>query len=94
MKNYQNKILDILSYNINLNNKNYELKALINMYSDDHYTASIINSKLNTLYVKKNKNYFNDAFHNNSKIFEEDFRYEDLKTFMKKNVIISAIYSS
>ena len=94
LKNYQNKILDILSFNIILNNKIYELKGLINMYSDDHYTASIINSKLNTLYVKKNKNYFNDAFHNNSKIYEQDFILEDLKNFMKKNVIISAIYSS
>ena len=94
LKKYQIKILDILSYNIILNNISYELRALINMYSDDHYTASIINGKLNNLYVKKNKNYFNDAFHNNSKIFEEDFSLEDLKIFMKKNVIISAIYSS
>ena len=41
LKNYQNKILDILSYNINLNNKNYELKALINPLASPGEVVSV-----------------------------------------------------
>jgi len=94
LKNYQNIIIDILSFKIILNNKNYELKGLINIYSDDHYTLSNLNSKLNTLYVKFNKNYYNDSFHNNSKIYKEDFHLKNLKNYLRKNIIKYAIYSS
>ena len=39
----------------------------------NHFTTTIINSKYDNKYINKCKNYYNDAFRNNSKIFEFDF---------------------
>ena len=64
------------------------------MYNYDHFTASLINTKINNSYIKENNNYYNDGQHNNSKIYYENFNNIQFRDFLKKYVIVSAIYIS
>ena len=64
------------------------------MYSYDHFTASLINTKTNNSYIKENNYYYNDGFHDNSKIFCESVNNVKLIDYLKKYVIVSAIYIS
>ena len=69
LKNNQNKIIHLLNETLEIKNNIYELSGIINMYSYDQFTASIINNKNNNSYIKENNYYYNDGFHDNSKIF-------------------------
>ena len=71
LKNKQDKILNYLKYDINIDNKSYKLAAIFNMPSYNHYSSSIINSLYDTEYAKKNYNYYNDAKADNSNIYLE-----------------------
>ena len=89
---YQNKIVNLLKYNISINNIKYNLCGLINMPTYNHFSATIINSKFHNKYVNKYKNIYNDALSNNSKIFEFDFDIHKLNSFLSVKPIISAFY--
>ena len=89
---YQNKIVNLLKYNISINNIKYNLCGLINMPTYNHFSASIINSKFHNKYVGGGKNYYNDALVDNSKIFGFDFNITELQSFLSKKPIISAFY--
>ena len=71
LKTNQNKIIPLLNKSLVMNNKIYELSGIINMYSYNHFTASLINTKNNNSYIKENNYYYNDGYHDNSKIFCE-----------------------
>ena len=61
------------------------------MYSYDHFTASLINTKINNSYIKENNYFYNDGYHNNSKIYYENFKNIQFSDFLKKYVIVSVI---
>ena len=94
LKNNQNKIIHLLNETLEIKNNIYELSGIITMYSYDQFTASIINNKNNNSYIKENNYYYNDGFHDNSKIFSESFKKVKLIDYLKKFVIVSAIYIS
>ena len=94
LQNFQEEIIGLLNYTINIYNKEYYLVGLINMPTDNHYSSSLINTKYENKYIRKFKNYYNDAKENNSIILEDDFSLENLNLFLKKSTIISTIYNS
>ena len=62
------------------------------MFSYDHFTASLINSKNNNFYIKKYNHYYNYGFHDNLKMFSESIKNLKLADYLKKFAIVAAIY--
>ena len=60
----------------------------------NHYSAGIINSKYNNIYVEKGFNYYNDAKDNDSIIIREQFKKDNLKDFLFNYTIVTGIYIS
>ena len=64
------------------------------MYPYDLFTASLINTNINNSYIKEKIYYYEDSFHNNSKIYLENFNNIQFSDFLKKYIIVSTIYIS
>ena len=92
LKQNQNKILSLLRYQFNFDNKRYRLLGIINMPQFNHYNSCIINCNYNNNYVQINKNFYCDCKVNNSEIYSENFEQNNIKNYLKKYFIVSGIY--
>ena len=92
LKQNQNKILNLLRYEFNFDNKRYRLLVTINMPQFNHYNSCIINCNYNNNYIQINKNIYCDSKDNNSEIYSENFEQNNIKNYLKKYFIVSGIY--
>ena len=92
LKQNQNKILNLLRYEFNFDNKRYRLLVTINMPQFNHYNSWIINCNYNNNYIQINKNIYCDSKDNNSEIYSENFEQNNIKNYLKKYFIVSGIY--
>ena len=85
---YNDSILKILINKLTINDKNYELKAMILTPQSDHFTSLIINYQNDILNLKKGFNYY----YNGDSTKHEIEEVIDLKNLLLKNIPYLGVY--